>query len=182
MANARDITAVEQVAWNEAVARAAVLRRLSGQERLSRADVLGACQELGIRRARLYQLLRVYRAHPVTSSAGQPTDRVATGIASPVRCSRGADRCGDPDLLPDTSKAKRQCLAQGGAAALLAKRDPGAKLACDPGEGEDDRSEKPHRGPRRGERGAGTASGRFPVNIGPTMPSRSCKSITRWSI
>ena len=74
MANARDITAVEQVAWNEAVARAAVLRRLSGQERLSRADVLGACQELGIRRARLYQLLRVYRAHPVTSSlVNRPT-------------------------------------------------------------------------------------------------------------
>jgi hypothetical protein len=68
MADARNITTVDEAAWNEAVARATVLRRLAGQERLSRADVLEACRELGIRRARLYQLLQAYRTRPVTSS------------------------------------------------------------------------------------------------------------------
>src|SRR5271163_3671261 len=68
MADARNITTVDEAAWNEAVARATVLRRLAGQERLSRADILEACRELGVRRARLYQLLRAYRTRPVTSS------------------------------------------------------------------------------------------------------------------
>lgn len=68
MVDARDITAVHEAAWSEAVARANVLRRLVGQERLSRAVVLEACQELGVRRARLYQLLRAYKTRPVTSS------------------------------------------------------------------------------------------------------------------
>jgi putative transposase len=68
MADAHDITVVDEAAWNEAVVRATVLRRLAGQARLNRADVLGACQELGIRRARLYQLLRAYTTRPVTSS------------------------------------------------------------------------------------------------------------------
>ena len=67
MADARDIATVDEAAWNEAVARAAVLRRLAGQERLSRAVVLEACRELGVKRARLYQLLRAYRTRPVTS-------------------------------------------------------------------------------------------------------------------
>ena len=64
----RDITTVDEAAWNKAVARATVLRRLAGEERLSRADILGACRELGVRRARLYKLLRAYRTRPVTSS------------------------------------------------------------------------------------------------------------------
>jgi len=68
MADARDIATVDEAAWNEAVARATVLRRLAGQERLSRAVVLEACRELGVKRARLYQLLRAYRTRPVTSS------------------------------------------------------------------------------------------------------------------
>ena len=56
------------------MARATVLRRLAGEERLSRSDVLGACRELGVRRARLYQLLRAYRTRPVTSSlVNRPT-------------------------------------------------------------------------------------------------------------
>ncbi len=68
MAGARDITMVDEAAWKEAVARELVLRRLAGQQRLDRAEVLAACRELGLRRARLYQLLRAYRSRPVTSS------------------------------------------------------------------------------------------------------------------
>ena len=147
MADARDITAVDEAAWSEAVARVNVLRRLAGQERLSRADVLEACRELGVRRARLYQLLRAYRTRPVTSSLVNRPSGARAGGASLVRRRRGADRRGDPDLLPDAAKAERQRLAQGGAAALLAKRRSGAQLACDSGEGEDNRSEGPRRRP-----------------------------------
>ena len=53
MADACDITTVDEAAWNEAVARELVLRRLAGQERLNRAEVVQACRELGVRRARL---------------------------------------------------------------------------------------------------------------------------------
>ncbi len=110
MADARDIATVDEAAWKEAVARANVLRRLAGQERLSRAVVLEACRELGIRRARLYQLLRVYRTRPVTSSLinGAPGSRARR--ASPVRRRRGADRRGDLKLLRDVAKAERHRL------------------------------------------------------------------------
>jgi putative transposase len=68
MADARDIRTVDEAAWKGAVAREAVLRRLAARERLGRAEVLEACRELGVRRSRLYQLLRAYRIRPVTSS------------------------------------------------------------------------------------------------------------------
>src|SRR5271156_1963979 len=68
MADARDITTVDEAAWTEAVARELVLRRLASRERLGRAEIVEACRELGVRRARLYQLLRAYRTRPVTSS------------------------------------------------------------------------------------------------------------------
>ena len=48
MADACDITTVDEAAWNEAVARELVLRRLAGQERLNRAEVVQACRELGV--------------------------------------------------------------------------------------------------------------------------------------
>src|SRR5271163_2837939 len=41
MADACDITAVDEAAWNEAVARELVLRRLAGQERLSNDETQG---------------------------------------------------------------------------------------------------------------------------------------------
>ena len=74
MSDARDITTVDEAAWTEAVARELVLRRLAGRERLDRAEVLEACRKLGVKRARLYQLLRAYRVRPVTSSlVNRPT-------------------------------------------------------------------------------------------------------------
>ena len=44
MADACDITTLDEAAWNEAVARELVLRRLAGQERLNRAEVVQACR------------------------------------------------------------------------------------------------------------------------------------------
>ena len=97
MADARDIATVDEAAWKEAVARANVLRRLAGQERLSRAVVLEACRELGIRRARLYRLLRVYRTRPVTSSLINRATGSRPGARRLIRRRRGADRRGDPE-------------------------------------------------------------------------------------
>ena len=182
MADARDITMVDEAAWKEAVARELVLRRLAGQQRLDRAEVLAACRELGAQACAALSASAGLQDPPGGELAGQPRDGIASGRASPVRRRRGADRRGDPDLLPDASEAERQRVAQGSAAALLAKRRSGAQLACGSGEGEDYRSERPRRGPRGGEGGSGTASGRFPVNTTPTMRSRSCKSIIRWWI
>ena len=55
-------------AWSEAVAREAVIRRLISLERPGRSDFQRACHELGMRRTRLYELIRAYRERPVTSS------------------------------------------------------------------------------------------------------------------
>jgi putative transposase len=55
-------------AWGEAVAREAVIRRLISLERPGRSDFLRACHDLGMRRTRLYELIRAYRERPVTSS------------------------------------------------------------------------------------------------------------------
>jgi putative transposase len=50
------------------VAREAVIRKLISLERPGRSDFLRACHELGVRRTRLYELIRAYRERPVTSS------------------------------------------------------------------------------------------------------------------
>ena len=55
-------------AWSEAVAREAVIRRLILLEHPGRSDLLRACHELGVKRTRLYELIRAYRERPVTSS------------------------------------------------------------------------------------------------------------------
>lgn len=63
-----DKSSVDAAAWKEAVAREAVIRGLVSSEQPSRVEILRACRELGLKRARLYQLLKAYRARPVTSS------------------------------------------------------------------------------------------------------------------
>ncbi|OYR21788.1 mu transposase, C-terminal family protein [Brucella grignonensis] len=68
MVHGADKDTIDDAAWNEAVAREVVIRRLVTLERPSRSDFFRACHELGLRRTRLYDLIRVYRAHPVTSS------------------------------------------------------------------------------------------------------------------
>lgn len=68
MVHGPDKDTIDDAAWNEAVAREVVIRRLASLDRLSRSDFLRACHELGLRRTRLYDLIRAYREHPVTSS------------------------------------------------------------------------------------------------------------------
>lgn len=68
MADRLDITDAADGAWEQAVQREAVLRRLTEQPRISRADFLAACRELGVKRSRLYELIRAYKARPLTSS------------------------------------------------------------------------------------------------------------------
>ncbi|MBM3553548.1 MAG: DDE-type integrase/transposase/recombinase [Alphaproteobacteria bacterium] len=63
-----DKSTVDAAAWKEAVAREAVIRKLTSTDRPGRSDVLRACRELGLRRTRLYELLKAYRERPVTSS------------------------------------------------------------------------------------------------------------------
>ncbi|WP_192355559.1 Mu transposase C-terminal domain-containing protein [Mesorhizobium mediterraneum] len=63
-----DKFAADDADWRRAVAREAVIRPLASKDRLSPADIGLACRQLGVRRARLYELLGRYRASPVTSS------------------------------------------------------------------------------------------------------------------
>jgi putative transposase len=63
-----DKDTVDDAAWGEAVAREAVIRKLASLDRPSRSDFFRACRELGLKRTRLYELIRAYREHPVTSS------------------------------------------------------------------------------------------------------------------
>jgi len=62
----RDV--VDDAVWNEAVARENVIRRLVSLPHPGRSDFHRACRELGLRRTRLYELIRAYRENPVTSS------------------------------------------------------------------------------------------------------------------
>jgi len=63
-----DKSAVEDAAWEQAMEREAVIRALASSDPPSRVEVLRACRRLGLKRARIYQLLQAYRARPVTSS------------------------------------------------------------------------------------------------------------------
>ncbi len=68
MVHGPDKETVGDAAWNEAVAREAVIRRLVSLDCPGRSDFFRACRELGLKRTRLYELIRAYREHPVTSS------------------------------------------------------------------------------------------------------------------
>lgn len=77
MADRSDVNAVDDAAWDRAVAREVVIRRLASQAHPSRADFLSACRELGLKRSRLYELIHVYKVRPVastllTAQAGSP--------------------------------------------------------------------------------------------------------------
>jgi hypothetical protein len=102
MANARDIATVDEAAWKEAVARANVLRRLAGRERLSRAVLLEACRELGIKLTALSSFAGL-QDPPGDDLADHPRDGIPSGRASPVRRRRGADRRGDPESKPSVT-------------------------------------------------------------------------------
>lgn len=80
MSDRTDIFGVGDAAWERAVAREAVVRRLACKASPSRADVLAACRDLGLKRSRIYELIRAYKARPATSSlltaqAGSPAGR-----------------------------------------------------------------------------------------------------------
>lgn len=68
MAGKRDKFVVGDDCWRQAVEREAVIRPLVSKGPLSPADVGVACRQLGLGRARLYQLVSRYRDTPVTSS------------------------------------------------------------------------------------------------------------------
>jgi putative transposase len=68
MVDRSDIYAVDDNAWERAVGREAIIRKLASKATPDRADFLSACRELGLKRSRLYDLIRAYKARPVTSS------------------------------------------------------------------------------------------------------------------
>jgi putative transposase len=95
MVDRSDINAVDDAAWEQAVAREAVIRRLASTVTPNRAEFLKACRGLGLKRSRLYELIRAYKVRPVTSSllmssAGSPEgsrrlpDEIETVIAGAI--------------------------------------------------------------------------------------------------
>ncbi len=78
MVDRSDINAVDDAAWEQAIAREAVIRRLASTATPNRTEFLKACRVLGLKRSRLYELISAYKARPVTSSllaaqVGTPT-------------------------------------------------------------------------------------------------------------
>lgn len=63
-----DASSADEAEWQRAVAREATIRPLAGKRRLSPIDLGVACRALGLSPTRLYELLKRYRAAPVTSS------------------------------------------------------------------------------------------------------------------
>lgn len=68
MGRKTDKIAVDPAAWDEAVAREAVIRPLVQAGRIPARELFLACRRLGLKRSRLYELIQRYRATPVTSS------------------------------------------------------------------------------------------------------------------
>lgn len=95
MMDRSDINAVGDAAWEQAVAREAVIRRLASKASPDRAEFLKACRDLGLKRSRLYELISAYKARPVASSllaaqVGTPTgsrrlpDEIETVISGAI--------------------------------------------------------------------------------------------------
>ena len=68
MVDRLDINAVDDAAWDQAVAREAVIRRLACKVSPNRSEFLQACRDLGLKRSRLYELISAYKARPLASS------------------------------------------------------------------------------------------------------------------
>tara|TARA_R100001369_G_scaffold11704_6_gene25453 strand:- start:911 stop:2062 length:1152 start_codon:yes stop_codon:yes gene_type:complete len=68
MVDRSDINAVDDAAWEQAVAREAVIRRLASMASPDRSEFLVACRQLQLKRSRLYDLIKAYKARPITSS------------------------------------------------------------------------------------------------------------------
>ena len=122
MVDRSDINAVDDAAWEQAVAREGVIRRLASTAKPDRREFLSACRELGLKRSRLYDLIKAYKARPITSSLLTGTAGTQTGSrrlpevievviqrqlrtsSSPVR-SRASMRC--------YKEVRRRCAQQG---------------------------------------------------------------------
>jgi putative transposase len=63
-----DRNAVDAAAWDEAVAREAVIRPLIQKATIPAHELVSACRRLGVERTRLYELIERYRSEPVTSA------------------------------------------------------------------------------------------------------------------
>lgn len=79
MVDRSDINAVDDAAWEQAVAREGVIRRLASMAKPDRREFLSACRELGLKRSRLYDLIKAYKARPITSSLLIGTAGTQTG-------------------------------------------------------------------------------------------------------
>lgn len=101
MADACDITTVDEAAWTEAVARELVLRRLASRERLGRAEIVEACRELGVGRGAALSAFAglqdpsgdefpVYRTRtPCTKRCDGSAGKKASGRRAGMRFGRG---------------------------------------------------------------------------------------------
>lgn len=79
MVDSSDINAADDAAWEQAVAREAVIRPLASMANPDRREFLVACRQLGLKRSRLYDLIKAYKARPITSSLLTGTAGTQTG-------------------------------------------------------------------------------------------------------
>ena len=79
MVDRSDINAADDAAWEQAVAREAVIRPLASMANPDRREFLVACRQLGLKRSRLYDLIKAYKARPITSSLLTGTAGTQTG-------------------------------------------------------------------------------------------------------
>jgi putative transposase len=79
MVDRSDINAADDAAWEQAVAREGLIRRLASMANPDRREFLVACRQLGLKRSRLYDLIKAYKARPITSSLLTGTAGTQTG-------------------------------------------------------------------------------------------------------
>ena len=79
MVDRSDINAAVDAAWEQAVAREGLIRRLASMANPDRREFLVACRQLGLKRSRLYDLIKAYKARPITSSLLTGTAGTQTG-------------------------------------------------------------------------------------------------------
>ncbi len=67
MVDRSDIIAIDDAAWEQAIARETVICRLASMAHPDRSKFLSACRQLGLKQSRHYELIKAYKARRIAS-------------------------------------------------------------------------------------------------------------------